>query len=280
MCRIAEVLIRLQQVGNVQYIGWRMEFYCNTLLVEDLQNQAKRMEAELDEWNKTVTSARNRFYELNYYTTRQLLILRSELGKIKSLGLESRKQYLGQVMTLLESLSCEITPTDLKKVVSFEHDVDERETLPSSIVQKKHQPIPSVPPPHLSPLSQVAPTEHHVGKLEHMPRLPPVSLSREKLTDKQEEHCVSIIEKFSYSEMMALKAIEAVGDGDWNDIENWLEENADELEEEYEEEESEGEDMDDEGEVETSEEESNEEMLENSELAVRNILVLVICLLY
>ena len=265
------MLIRLQQVGNVQYIGWTMEFYCKTFLVEDLQKRAKRMEDELDEWNQTVTLARNKFYELNYYTTRQLLILRSELGKIKSLGLESRQQYLGQVMTLLESLSCEITPTDLKKVVSFEQDVDERETSPSSIVQKKHQPVPSVPPPHLSPLSQVAPTKHHLGKLEHMPRLPPVSLSRKKLTDKQEEHCVSIIEKFSYSEMTALKAIEAVGDGDWNDIiKNWLDENADEFEaelQEYEEEESEGEDMHDEGEVETSEGESDEEMREKNNIS-------------
>ena len=257
-----------------------MEFYCKTLLVEDLQKQAKRMEDDLDEWNQTVTLARNKFYELNYYTTRQLLILRSELGKIKSLGLESRQQYFGQVMTLLESLSCEITPTDLKRVVnlvSFEHDVNERETSPSSMIQEKHQPVPSVPPPHLSLLSQVAPSKHHLGKLEHMPRLPPVSLSREKLTVKQEEHCVSIIEKFSLSEMTALKAIEVVGDGDWNDIKNWLDENADEFEaelQEYEVDESEGEDMHDEGEVETSEEESDEEMNSISRFSVRTILAL------
>ena len=253
-------------MGNVQHIGWRMEFYCNTLLVEDLQKQAKRMEDELDEWNQTVTLARNKFYELNYFTTRQLLILRSELGKIKSLGLESRQQYLGQVMTLLESLSCEITPATLKNLVSFEHNVDEREA--SSMVQLKHQPVPSVPPPCLSPHSQAAPTEHI------MPRLPPVSLSRKKLTDKQEEHCVSIIEKFNYSKMTALKAIEAVGDGDWNDIKNWLDENADEFEaelQEYEEDESEGEDMDDEDEVETSEGENDEEMLEKSKFSVRTV---------
>ena len=117
MCRIAEVLISLQQVGHVQYIGWRMEFYCGGYLVEDLKEQAKKMEEELESWNRAVSQARKEFYELNYYTTHQLLVLRRELGELKSPGQALRLSQQAQVMALLETISNQITPAIVEKVV-------------------------------------------------------------------------------------------------------------------------------------------------------------------
>ena len=114
VCRIAEVLLTLQQVGNVKYIGWIMEFYCKTRLVKDLQCEAKEMEDELVRWNNEVTNARMKFYELNYYTTRQLLVLRHELGKVKTTGCDTQSL---QVMAMLESISKELNPTIVTKSV-------------------------------------------------------------------------------------------------------------------------------------------------------------------
>ena len=57
--------------------------------------------------------------------------------------------------------------------------------------------------------------------------LPQVSL--ESLTEKQREHFYNIT-YYGYSEFIALKALEVVGDGDCNDIENWIKENADKYE--------------------------------------------------
>ena len=220
-------------MGNVQYIGWRMEFCCKRLLVDDLQQLAKMMEHELEEWNKTVSHARDNFYELNYYTTRQLLILRSELGKIKSSGLDSRLPYVGQVMTLLKSLSSEITPPALEGVVniiSIEcNDIEERENSPQT--DEMHPLNSTSSPAILSPHTKVV--EHNIGKGDHIPRSPTISLSRETLTEKQESHCTDIIENFEFSEKTALKAIEAVDDGDWNDIVNWIEENGEEWERKF-----------------------------------------------
>ena len=188
------------------------------------------MEHELEEWNKTVSCARSYFYELNYYTTRQLLILRSELGKIKSSGLDCRLPYMGQVMTLLESLSSEITPPALERVVNIvSNDIEERENSPQTEEMPTLNSTSS--PAILSPHTKVV--EHNIDKGDHIPRSPTVLLSRETLTEKQESHCTDIIENFGYPEKTALKVIEEVGDGDWNDIENWIEENGEEWERKF-----------------------------------------------
>ena len=237
VCRIAEVLISLQQAGHVEYIGWRVEFYCQTVLVEDLQGLAKDMEEELVKWNKEVTLARKKFYELNYYTMRQLLVLRRELGGLKSV--RSLIKW-GQVMVLLESISSEITPSALENLVQA---VDSQPLKEISQDEEAHSPVyPSTPAevdhsvesillPPLPSVDQLAsgresPTD--TGQSASRPRL-----SLEDLNDEQKAHFTDIIEGYGYCEMTALRAIEEVGDGDWNDIENWLEENAVECEESF-----------------------------------------------
>ena len=86
ICHIAEVLLSLQQVGNVIYIGWNLQVVCSTepeVIVTSLQLQIEEMEAELESWKLNLQSVRNTFYELNYFTTTQLLVLRQALAKLK-----------------------------------------------------------------------------------------------------------------------------------------------------------------------------------------------------
>ena len=224
VCRIAEVLIKLQQAGHVQYIGWRMEFYCQSLLVEDLRDQAKQMEDELQRWNREVVDARRRFYELNYYTTRQLLVLRSELGVMKS---EQAPQLhpRAQVMALLESISSAIPPCALAGVVQkaasdLTQDllrvIEHSPVLTSTLVERE---VP-LEMPALPPVSQLASDTQPMARVALS--LPPVRLSQEDLSEKQMSLFTDICESMGYCEMTALKAIEEVGDGDWNDIVNWL----------------------------------------------------------
>ena len=235
VCRIAEVLINLQQAGNVKYIGWRMELYCQTLLVEDLQKLAKSMEDELVEWNKEVTLARKKFYELNYYTMRQLLVLRGELGELKN---GRSLIQCGQVMALLESISSEIIPSTLVSLVQavdseplMDDSEDEEEAHspvhPSAPAEIDHS-IESITLPPLPSVDQLGSGREDTGQGVPHPRL-----SLEDLNDEQNAYYIDIIEGYGYCEMTALKAIEQVGDGDWNDIENWLEENADKCEESF-----------------------------------------------
>ena len=221
----------------MRYIGWRMELCCKSLLVEDLQGLARDMEDELVEWNKEVTLAQKKFYELNYYTMRQLLVLRGELGELKS-GRAPQSLQWGQVMALLESISSEITPSALVNLVRA---VDIQALKKYSENEEAHSPVhPSTPAevdhslesillPPLSSVDQLAssresPTDTGQGVPHH-------ELSLEDLNDEERAHFTDIVEGYDYSKRTALKAIEEVRDGDWNDIENWLKENADKCEE-------------------------------------------------
>ena len=190
------------------------------------------MEEELKSWNKELTLARKKFYELNYYTTRQLLVLRSELGRLKSSG--PQDSSWGQVMALLESISSQITIPALAKVVqevsnrSLQVEEHEHSPVPAeSLTQSLNKEPLLVPMP---PSSLAHQSTSDTKPTKEVRSLPVAGLTCEDLNDEQKAHFTDILGNFGYCEMTALKAIEAVQDGDWYDIINCLEENAGEWE--------------------------------------------------
>ena len=136
MARIADVLLALHQAGNVAYSGWEMTIKCAKYsyeldpkqepqlqeeqakqLVMDLSACAKEMENALKEWEKEVKEARNCFYELNYYTTRQLLQLRKNLGLARHSSCK-HSQIDPEIMALLQSISQEVNSESVHSIVS------------------------------------------------------------------------------------------------------------------------------------------------------------------
>ena len=199
--------------------------------MEQLQQHATEMEDELEKWNEEVALARKQFYELNYYTTRQLLILRSGL----KLSENSSKPYQWrQVKVLLQSISSKITPTALANMVqevtsktSEVVEVDEHSSVHSDISFEGVSVEPStlVSSPSLLLSDHLALDENHcTSGSTH------IGLSLEDLSMNEKQFFTDIIENYGFCEMTALKAIEAVSGGDWNDLVNWLEENGDEWE--------------------------------------------------
>lgn len=139
MCRIAEVLISLQQVGNVKYIGWIFQVPCTMSpdIVQVLQEQAKFMEDEFCKWKNTVKHARHVFYELNYYTTLQLLSLRKELGAAREA--DKAASISPSVLALLESISPQVTSNivcdviqDTALVIQETDDAEDEQSMDSS----------------------------------------------------------------------------------------------------------------------------------------------------
>ena len=96
-----------------------MTFQSNNFKVdklERLQTEAKEMEHELDNWKKEVERARKHFYDINCFTTLQLLTLRKELGKF------NKHQYIEsslslRAVALLQCLSPEISHGHVKHAV-------------------------------------------------------------------------------------------------------------------------------------------------------------------
>ena len=245
-----------------------MQFLCQQRLVGDLQKQAKEMEDELEMWNREVAMARKRFYELNYYTTRQLLVLRSELGKMKSPGKASSQSQQAQVMALLESISSKITPRDMVNIVqhvAIQLVEDRRSPVTPTLEDAQDAGVHTEPSPDnfslplLPPVNQLEDTPPAVDHPVACAQSLHVSLSREQLNEKQNEHFINIIAGFGLSEMIALKAIEEVGDGDWNEIENWIQENGEKYEELFQKEEKVDEEVEEDGEESENDEEMNYE---------------------
>ena len=217
----------------MQFIGWRMQFYCQLPLVEEVQEQAKQMEDELERWSKEVVDARRRFYELNYYTMRQLLVLRRELGRMKS-EQASQLHPHGQVMALLESISSAIPPHVLADVVhNVGSEVEERYKevghLPAlnSTPVEREGPLETLSLPAVPLVNQLAPGTQLV--LRNLSSSPPVRLSQDDLNGEQMSQFTNICES-GYCEVTALKAIEEVRGGDLNDIFNWLKNHGEEFE--------------------------------------------------
>ena len=116
MCRVAEVLVALRQAGNTKYINWSYTFHCHILRIDELTQLAKLMEEELAEWRVEVEAAREQYYELNYYTTQQLLILRNKLGELRD-PLKISSSVSPSVLALLHSISNDISASMVKHVV-------------------------------------------------------------------------------------------------------------------------------------------------------------------
>ena len=87
----------------------------NETLVGELQKGAKRMEDDLKKWTEEVRKNRTECYELNNYTTTQLVILRRQLGRMKTHGGTSAIDP--GVMLLLHSISPDLTPAAIKDSV-------------------------------------------------------------------------------------------------------------------------------------------------------------------
>ena len=96
-------------------------------IVNSLQAQASVMEKDLDDWKCELSLHRDHFYELNYFTTPQLLSLREELGQFKGIEI-SAKPVKQEVMTLLQCISRHLS-SDLVK--------DEVQTVNGLLAEQK-----------------------------------------------------------------------------------------------------------------------------------------------
>ena len=113
---------------------WNYAFPCSVPEVVVLLNdQASKMENDLENWMKEVEDKRSQFYELNYFTTPQLLSLCEELGQFKCL-VDQHKPIKAEVMTLLQSISREVTASDVKEQVQTVCAIPQEQLLGSSKV--------------------------------------------------------------------------------------------------------------------------------------------------
>ena len=210
-------------------------------MVDTLQQQAKEMEKELQTWENEVQQVRKEYYELNYYTTMQLLKLRKELGKFKISGQpHGHTQINPQILALLESISTKISSHCVVEVVkSVLAEQQNRETseftaqhhttvelLPASMAGPTSQVFPSVQPNKPSVADNIlASAGVEASASSSRAKLQQPKLTQDQLSQKQME----IFDNFmncDYSKQLILKALEKFGE-DQHEAGHWIVENED-----------------------------------------------------
>lgn len=214
VCHVAEVLTSLQAIGNVYYTGWRLHVPCSrdSATIGILQNQAKRMECELYEWQNKVKLRREEFYELNYFNTMQLLSLRKELGSVKvSEGLHT---VCPAVLALLQSISPQITPKIVSETVC--------QVISRTTTQDILEPLPLPMPVASSHSIESAPTPKCEQKKCSK------TLSEAYLTNHQKEMMYNISSRLECSFDLVLKSFEYLKAGcEQSEYEHWCLNNLD-----------------------------------------------------
>ena len=125
----------LQQVGNVKYIGWYITVPCSPELIPELRKLHSLMQRELEEWRRAVRCSRKYHYELNYFTTPQLLTLRQAL--VLSASSLSHSIEL-KVLALLHSLSPHISVQSVKDAVKSEREKRESVKISQSVTNETY----------------------------------------------------------------------------------------------------------------------------------------------
>ena len=252
VCQIAEVLISLQQVGNVKYTAWKLQVPCGLChIVSKLQDQAKVMEHELANWKEEVTQKREDFYELSYFTTLQLLTLRRELGLIKSKPNSGPGVVPPGILALLESISTQVTAPHVYAIVQnvISNSIRAATSAPSVSAQDGA----SIVPPSLSSPAVLASSRGSGGpSRQHEPNLAQELLSsaevqtasraedmkvdvavidltkitEDELSQEQRGMMEDLINQYGFPSQLVLKAFEVCKENTTKyDLGNWCNEN-------------------------------------------------------
>lgn len=222
MCHIAELLVNLQQVGNVKYTGWILQVPCSvdSAIINSLQNQAKKMEVELDNWKDSVHNSRQDFYELNYYTTVQLLALRRELSM--------ERDVAPNVLFLLLSISSEVTSSNVREIVTHVITrVPPRYFSPETTIQSG-----TTKAQMLHPETKEAVFGKYPKECKTFSDMP--EIKEEDLTEDEMKTLTYVVRALDCSKFLVLKAFEEFRGSDEvmdrYDYRDWCNENLDKFE--------------------------------------------------
>ena len=187
----------------------------------DLRQVAEEMEQRLYAWNEEVVHARKKFYELNYFTTKQLLMLRKDMTQVKSLDVSC--SVCPSVLTLLQSISTEVntdTVRDVMQRVCGQHS-DVTQGLDDVPIQQHVEPS-TCPAEHSMSASTLASSDEHTSS--SLADRPINRCDENILSAEQLEIIAYLTERFQFSNQLVQKALQECGD-DVHECLNWCRDN-------------------------------------------------------
>ncbi len=238
--RIAELYLDLQRAGEVTYSDVSLTFRCAVYNAEHpgdkdvqfneagakeevatLHNYIKTLDEKLVAWKQSVDNARGKYYELNYFTTLQLLQLRKELGTLTQTNVTHTVKP--NVLMLLKSISPQVTSGVVIKSL-----------------QATKQPEPMISEDNVEAATAIATTESEVmestsSSCEKQNSQQSLSLAStmpsftcEDLTEHQYKVYTYCVNSLGFSEGHVLRAFDECGkEATIYDMERWCDNNED-----------------------------------------------------
>ena len=200
-------------------------------IVDHLQKLARAMEEDLEKWKESVRETRGEYYELNYFTTLQLLTLRERLGIFKSSTADA--VVTPDVLALLHSISSKVDPDVVAnavcRAVSIVPEIridDERSLAASEMSPTFSEPgiIDSLMPSETNQASPIV-----VSNPQDCVK---PKLAEEELSDDQRDAMAHITSRLNCSKFLVLMAFEHFSqrekeENDKFDYYRWCSENSD-----------------------------------------------------
>ncbi|XP_064403130.1 E3 ubiquitin-protein ligase RNF213-like isoform X2 [Halichondria panicea] len=244
--RIAELYLDLQKAGEVTYTDVSLTFRCAVFIANQpgdddvqfneakakitLQNYIRALDRQLIAWKDSVNNARGKYYELNYFTTIQLLQLRKELGMLT----QSNATHIVKpnVLMLLKSISPQVDSRVVVDAMQASTHATQPEPMDYDGEMEAITTATAITTPtdvevmESSPAFEKQDPQQFISSPSAALKLP--SLMYENLTEHQQEtytHCVNF---FGYSKRHVLRAFKECGkEATIYDIEPWCVSNED-----------------------------------------------------
>ena len=113
---VAELLIKLQESGYIDYTHYTLQFGCSQYKKKDIDEHISKLDKTLIDWKKSVQSHRKKYPQLNYYTSQQLLDLQKEFGKLKK---DPSLRPSCKLMLLLLSVTSNPSESRISRAISL-----------------------------------------------------------------------------------------------------------------------------------------------------------------
>ena len=167
------------------------------------------MEEELKKWNETVFEARNKFYELNYYTTIQLLLLRQELGALSAAS--DIIHVPSNILALLQSISPKVTSEKVCEAFKEARDCSGDAVLEQSTCFEDDNPG----------------TPFFLDSANDKEESDKPTLQEDELSEKQRGVMAYVVQRLNCSKLLVLKSFEVNEGKDMNkyDHKKWCNSN-------------------------------------------------------
>ena len=128
---MADALFKLLLVGHVKYSIFHKRYFrlAEPSALRTLEQDAKALEADLEQWNAQVKSLRTEFYELNYFTSRQLSLICQHLSTSTDANSLSQPWFHNVLLSIYPTVQAPLVLRAAKRVAADRERTDQRAML-------------------------------------------------------------------------------------------------------------------------------------------------------